>query len=137
LSVALSSDGNTALIGGTQDNEDSNTGFAPGAAWVFTRSGSTWSQQGGKLTGGGETGGGFFGSSVALSSDGNTALIGGSADDRNVGAAWEFFEEVVAAFQEFAREREAGAVTADPFGELLVVGAIGAGGEPGALRGLI
>jgi hypothetical protein len=84
FSVALSSDGNTALIGGT--------GFpgGPGAAWVFTRSGSTWTQQGEKLTGGGESGTGSFGSSVALSSDGNTALIGGWGDNGYVGAAWVF-----------------------------------------------
>src|SRR5271166_3506862 len=82
--VALSSDGNTALIGGGADNSK------VGAAWVFTRSGSTWSQQGSKLTGGGETGAGQFGYAVALSSDGNTALIGGGADNTNVGAAWTF-----------------------------------------------
>jgi hypothetical protein len=83
-SVALSADGNTALIGGSRD--DTNKG----AAWVFTRSGSTWSQQGGKLTGSGETGDGRFGIGVALSGDGNTALIGGYLDDTNRGAAWEF-----------------------------------------------
>ena len=49
-SVALSGDGNTALIGGPGDNGN------VGAAWVFTRSGSTWKQQGAKLTGFGETG---------------------------------------------------------------------------------
>ena len=38
--VALSNDGSTALIAGTDQ----------GAAWVFTHSGSTWSQQGLKLT---------------------------------------------------------------------------------------
>ena len=48
--MALSADGNTALIGGPGDNS------YVGAAWVFTRSGSTWTQQGAKLTGGGETG---------------------------------------------------------------------------------
>jgi hypothetical protein len=46
-SVALSSEGNTALIGGPADYDGSEVG----AAWVFTRSGSTWTQQGGKLTG--------------------------------------------------------------------------------------
>ena len=35
-------------------------------------------QQGAKLTGGGESGRGCFGDSVALSADGNTALIGGT-----------------------------------------------------------
>ncbi len=83
-SVALSSDGNTALIGGPGDNGD------VGAAWVFTRSGSTWTQQGAKLTGSGEIGKGFFGESAALSSDGNTALIGGLFDNGEVGAAWVF-----------------------------------------------
>jgi FG-GAP repeat len=81
-SVAVSADGNTALIGGTSDNNN------VGAAWVFTRSGSTWSQQGPKLTASDETGAGRFGSSVALSADGNTALIGGASDNNNVGAAW-------------------------------------------------
>jgi Divergent InlB B-repeat domain/FG-GAP repeat len=81
--VALSADGNTALIGGYGDN-----GFV-GAAWVFTRSGSTWSQQQ-KLTASGETGMGDFGSSVALSETGSTALIGGLADNSGVGAAWVF-----------------------------------------------
>jgi len=83
-SVALSANGDTALIGGSFD--DAGTG----AAWVFTRSGSSWAQQGPKLTGTGETGGSRFGSSVSLSADGSTALVGGSADDSNVGAAWVF-----------------------------------------------
>ncbi|MBV9422122.1 MAG: hypothetical protein JOZ98_04380 [Solirubrobacterales bacterium] len=84
VAVALSGDGNTALIGGDLDNS------AVGAAWVFTRSGSTWSQQGAKLTGTGESGPSEFGLSVALSGDGNTALIGGAFDDLAVGAAWVF-----------------------------------------------
>ncbi len=83
-SVALSADGDTALIGGPTDNG------AVGAAWVFTRSGSTWTQQGGKLTGGGESDEGYFGRSAALSADGNTALIGGYNDDEHHGAAWVF-----------------------------------------------
>ena len=71
-SVALSSDGSTALIGGPGVYAND------GAAWVFTRSGSTWKQQGPRLTG---SGGSFsaFGASVALSSDGNTAIVGGAA----------------------------------------------------------
>jgi hypothetical protein len=86
-SVALSADGDTALIGGRGRTEFS-TGH--GAAWVFTRSGSTWTQQGEKLTGGGEVYEGFFGGSVALSADGNTALIGGWEDNLGTGAAWAF-----------------------------------------------
>jgi len=87
-SVALSSEGNTALIGGPRDNS------SHGAAWVFTRSGTTWTQQGSKLTGSGETGSGRFGSSVALSSEGNTGLIGGPHDNSNAGAAWSFISPV-------------------------------------------
>jgi hypothetical protein len=82
--VALSADGNTALIGGPFDNGDR------GAAWVFTRSGSVWSQQGPKLTGSDEAGAGLFGRAVALSADGNTALIGGPSDNGSAGAAWVF-----------------------------------------------
>jgi hypothetical protein len=80
LSVALSADGNTALVGGATGNL--------GAAWVFTRSGSTWSQQGPELTP--NDGNGRFGASVALSADGTTALIGGPYDNLSVGAAWVF-----------------------------------------------
>jgi FG-GAP repeat len=82
--VALSENGETALVGGESD------GGGVGAAWVFTRSGSSWTQQGSKLTGGGEEGGGLLGQSVALSADGDTALAGGEGDDTSRGAAWAF-----------------------------------------------
>jgi hypothetical protein len=83
-SVALSGEGNTALISGGDDAGHT------GAAWVFTRSGATWTQQGKKLTGRGETGLGTFGWSVALSAEGHTALIGARADNTQQGAAWIF-----------------------------------------------
>ncbi len=99
-SVALSGDGNTALIGADTDKplvcgpcHILPTGV--GAAWVFTRSGSAWTERQ-KLvaptTGaeGKEIGDGLFGCSVALSSDGNTALIGAERDNGGVGAAWVF-----------------------------------------------
>ena len=83
-SVALSADGNRALVGGYADGGDR------GAAWTFTRSGTSWSQQGGKLTGCGESGNGLFGTSAALSADGTRALIGGPGDNDGKGAAWVF-----------------------------------------------
>jgi hypothetical protein len=83
-SVAVSSDGNTVLIGPRSD--DGNVG----AAWVFKRSGSTWSQEGPRLTGAGDIGLGQFGSSVAVSSDGNTALIGAPGDRGSFGSASVF-----------------------------------------------
>ena len=82
--VALSADGNTALVGGNQDNN------GVGAAWVFTRSGGVWSQQGNKLVGSGAVGTAGQGASVALSADGNTAIVGGVLDNGGVGAAWVF-----------------------------------------------
>ena len=91
-SVALSADGNTALIGGPRDNGEVGKAYV-GAAWVFTREGTAWSQQGAKLTGGEEAGAGHFGYSVALSAEGDTALIGGSYDNKSVGAVWAFTRE--------------------------------------------
>jgi hypothetical protein len=83
-SVALSSDGRTALIGGPGD-----AGGA-GAAWVFTRGASSWTQQPGKLTGANEVGTAHFGKSVALSGDGTEALVGGLTDAEGRGAVWPF-----------------------------------------------
>ena len=48
-----------------------------GAAWVFTRSNGVWTQQGSKLVGSDAVGFARQGTSVALSADGNTAIIGG------------------------------------------------------------
>lgn len=81
-SVALSADGNTAMVGGPRD--DGSTG----AAWIYTRTGSVWTQQANKLVGTGAAGSARQGSSVALSANGNTAIMGGIADDRLKGAAW-------------------------------------------------
>lgn len=83
-SVTLSSDGNTLAVGGSADNTN------VGAVWVFTRSGTTWTQQGTKLTGAGETGAAQFGTSVELSADGNTLAVGGPFDNTNIGAVWIF-----------------------------------------------
>jgi hypothetical protein len=97
MSVALSADGNTAIVGGPGPNNadrDRSPFVGPvGAAWVFTRSGGGWRQQGGKLVGTtSEYGGGLWsqGASVALSADGNTAIVGGPSDNRTMGATWVF-----------------------------------------------
>jgi hypothetical protein len=87
--VALSADGATAVIGAEFDN------YSVGAVWVFTRSGSTWSQQGPKITAAGEALGpddiySTFGASVGLSADGRTLLVGAPHDNAGVGATWVF-----------------------------------------------
>ncbi len=84
VSVAISADGNTAIVGGNLDNN------GIGAAWIFVRNGITWSQQGNKLVGSGFTGSSNQGFSVSISANGNTAIIGGSKDDSNIGAVWVF-----------------------------------------------
>ncbi|HTW08288.1 MAG TPA: hypothetical protein VME46_12300 [Acidimicrobiales bacterium] len=61
-SVALSADGDIALVGGPFDN-----GYN-GAAWGPSN----------------------FGSSVALSGDGSTGFVGGPNDASTAGAAWAF-----------------------------------------------
>src|ERR1051326_4137466 len=72
-SVSLSSDGNTAIVGGptTRVNSSPIT-FALGSARVFTRSDGVRSQQQEIPSPHGE----FFGFSVSLSADGNTAVVG-------------------------------------------------------------
>jgi hypothetical protein len=82
-SVAVSADGNTAIVGGPADND-------VGAVWVFTRSGGVWTQQGNKLVGTGAVGTAQQGWSLALSADGNTAIVGGPHDTGGVGATWVF-----------------------------------------------
>jgi hypothetical protein len=69
--VALSADWNMALVGSYGENS------GEGAAWVSTRSGGVWSQQGSKLVGTDPSGSAEQGESGALSGDGNTALIVG------------------------------------------------------------
>ena len=74
-SVALSADGKTAIVGAPYDEDGSRSQGEAGAAFVFVLSGSKWEQQGSKLTGTGDEPI-YFGNSVALSANGNTALVG-------------------------------------------------------------
>jgi len=63
-------DGDTAIVGGPFDN-------GSGAAWVFTHRRGVWTQQDDKLVGSDAVGDAAQGRSVALSADGNTAIVGG------------------------------------------------------------
>jgi hypothetical protein len=75
FSVAI--DGDTALVGAASDRSTSGLSAA-GSAYVFVRSGSTWTQQA-KLTLPGARARDQFGWSVALS--GNTAVVGAFGRD--------------------------------------------------------
>jgi len=89
--LALAADGNTLAVGaeledssatGVNGNEADNAAANAGAAYVFTRSGTTWSQQAyvkASNTGADDR----FGRSVALSADGNALVIGAFLEDSN------------------------------------------------------
>ncbi len=82
--VAIS--GDTVIVGATGDD------VATGAAYIFTRTGTTWSEQK-KLTASDKKSSSFFGSGVAI--ENNTAIIGAyngvSTDGENSGSAYIFF----------------------------------------------
>jgi hypothetical protein len=91
VSVSISADGNTALIGAASEDTSPNTNN--GAAYVFTRSDTTWTQQV-KLVASDAASGDNFGISVSISSNGNTALIGSpsksTSPNTNNGAVYAF-----------------------------------------------
>ncbi len=92
VNVVLSDDGNT-LLASALDEDCTATGVNPpgcdndrtedistGAAYVFVRSGATWTQQAflkASNTGAND----WFGSRAALSGDGNTAILNASLED--------------------------------------------------------
>lgn len=91
-SIALSADGNTLAIG--VPNEDSSTaginttstddGSADnsGAVYIFSRNGSSWSQQA-YIKADNVSSSDGFGISISLSQDGNTLAIGARLEDSN------------------------------------------------------
>jgi hypothetical protein len=91
-SVAVSSDGNTAVVGGPDNDGSAGPGNNGGAAWVFTRSGSSWAQLGSKLAPAvaPSNNADHWGTAVALSGNGSTALIGGPNEGPGSGAAWVY-----------------------------------------------
>ena len=69
--------GDTVVVGAYNDDDN---GSESGSAYVFTRSGTTWTEQA-KLTASDGAADDFFGISVAISGD--TVVIGAYADDDN------------------------------------------------------
>jgi hypothetical protein len=96
VSAAISDDGNTVLIGSLDEDclatgvnpadptcaNDVMTDTSAGAAYVFVRSGSTWTQQAFiKASNTGEND--WFGSRLTISGDGNTLAIPAQLEDSN------------------------------------------------------
>ncbi|MBI2440090.1 MAG: FG-GAP repeat protein [Lentisphaerae bacterium] len=136
FSVALSSDGDTAIVGAN------NGGLWPqvelGAAYVFTRSGAAWTQQA-KLTTSNNAADDDFGSSVTLSGDGNTAIVGASLADvagnpqgaayvfTRSGASWSQQEKLIAS-DGVASDKFGSSVALSRDGNTAIAGASGAAG---------
>jgi hypothetical protein len=127
VSVAISADGNTALVGGNNDNN------GQGAAWIFTRGGSLWTQRGAKLVGSDNTGAASQGESVSLSADGNTVVLGGPSDNSSRGAVWIFNRFGTSWFQYGAKLIGSGNTGGAALGNSVAISADGntiiAGGE--------
>ncbi len=123
-SVAVS--GSTAVVGAP----GSNTGG--GAAYVFVKSGSTWSQQA-MLTDPGDISGDGFGNSVAIS--GSTAVVGAPGTFSTAGAAYVFVRSGTTWSQQTALT-DPGASVNDQFGNSVAISGstavIGAPGGSGA-----
>jgi hypothetical protein len=86
-SVAINSDGTYAIVGAR-----TQTGFDYGAAYIFTRSGSTWTQQA-KIVSSDLESLDNFGHSVSISSDGSYVIVGAPGEDTggsNAGSAYIF-----------------------------------------------
>ncbi|MFH1017528.1 MAG: Ig-like domain-containing protein [Pseudomonadota bacterium] len=89
--VALSDDGATLAVGadtedsnatGIDGNQADNSAVDSGAVYVFSRSGTTWSQQAYVKASNTEAGD-RFGWSIALGGDGNTLAVGATTEDSN------------------------------------------------------
>jgi hypothetical protein len=147
-SVALSADGDTAIVGGFADNGRIGAAWVfirnggRGAAWVFTHAGGVWTQQGGKLVGTGAVVRAGHGISVALSADGNTAIVGGPADNDgsgSTGAAWIFVRSEVGVWRQLNKLVGRGAVGAALQGASVALSAdantaiVGGPGDSGAI----
>ena len=88
-SVGLSDDGNTLAVGARREdststginNDPTNNGAtSSGAAYVFVRAGTTWSQQA-YVKATNTDGGDSYGQSIAISGDGNTLAVGAQLED--------------------------------------------------------
>ena len=84
--VSISKDGNYAIVGAYNDDDGGNRA---GTAFIFIRSGTTWTQQA-KIQASDAAAEDYFGTSVDIDADGNTAVIGSRRDNSSAGSAYIF-----------------------------------------------
>ena len=138
FAVALSADGTTAVIGAAAITLYEEIP-ATNAAYIFTRSGTAWTQRQ-KLTGGDTAHGDGFGYAVAISGDGTTAAIGAPAKNGGTGEAYVFARDGdrwaapqgVTASDAAGRDNFGGALAMSGDGGTLVIGAGDKDGGVGA-----
>ncbi|WP_226864701.1 FG-GAP repeat protein [Microbulbifer taiwanensis] len=164
-SVSLSADGNTLAVGadaeesaatGIDGDQADNSAEYSGAVYVFTRSGSTWSQQAYVKTSNTGAGDGF-GFPVALSADGNTMVTGAHGEDSAAtgingiqtdnsasrsGAAYAFVRDSNGTWSQQAYIKASNTDIDDIFGHAVALSAdgntlaVGASGEDSAATGI-
>jgi hypothetical protein len=87
--LALSGDGNTLAVGATFESSDAtgingvqtnDNAVSSGAVYVFTRAGTTWTQQA-YVKAANAQAGDLFGQNLALSFDGGTLAVGATGED--------------------------------------------------------
>jgi hypothetical protein len=140
--VALSADGDTALLGAQGVTIDGKVD--QGAAYVYVRSGTVWSQQA-KLVASDGAEYDSFGNSVALSADGNIAVIGARGtkvgNNNGQGAVYIFvrsgldWTQMRKLFDEMGSEGDTfgRSVAISPDGNTLMVGSPGVNQNQGAV----
>ena len=165
VSVAMSGDGSTLAVGapmesssatGIDGNQADNSAMYAGAVYVFTRAGTTWTQQ--AYVKASNTGvDDWFGKTVALSDDGSTLAVatwledsaavginGNQADNStmNAGAVYVFTRAGASWNQQAYLKASNTEMASDAFGYHIALSgdgstlAVGANGEDGAATGV-
>jgi len=128
--VAINSDGTYAIVGAYLDGGSADPKPDGGAAYVFTRSGSTWTEQA-KLTSSDLEPFGWFGFSVSMNNDGSYVVIGASQANTYTGAAYIFTrsgstwteQQILRPLETVTRDDKFGAsVAINGSGDVVVVG---------------
>jgi len=114
-SVSISSDGTTALVGASGDDDKGL--ISSGAAYIFKYNGTTW-QQAAKLTASDGAIYDRFGVSVSINSDGTAALVGAEGDDDkgSVSGSAYIFKYNGTTWQQVAKLTASDGVEDDTFG---------------------
>ncbi len=120
-SVAISSDGSVFISGAPNDDD---RGDSSGSAYIYNWTGSAWNQT--KITPSDGVTGDCFGQSVAISSDGNTAIIGAYASDIHGGSGSAYiYNWTGSAWNQTKKLTASDGATGDHFGQSVAVSSDG------------